>query len=585
MPDLTPYDYAIIAVYFIFMALIGLGFRKLVGDSSDYFRGGGRMLWWMAGSSAFMTQFSAWTFTGAASKAYIDGPIILVVFFANALGFFISFWIVAARFRQSRVITPVEAIRRRFGAKNEQFFTWFQIPIGTMYAGIWLNALGVFFSAVFGFDLVATIVVTGVAVLFVSLVGGAWAVSASDFMQVLVLMLITVVCAAYALFSLDSPASLITDFPAPALWGNGIEIPAIVWLWIVAIVIKQVISVNSLLDSNRYLCARDTREAKRAALLAACLFVIGPIIWFIPPMTAAIQMPELAAIFPQVEKPSEAAFVAISAKLLPAGMMGILISGMFAATMSSMDTGLNRNAGIFVRNFYLPILRKDAGEKELVQVGKASTLVMGILVIGVALFLTKLKDLTLFDIMLQFGALIAMPLSIPLVLGVFYKRTPDWAAWSTVLLGMTISWLLKNYFHPEWIASFLNIENGFTDRESNDLVLISGIFVIVSVCSAWFFATRLFYKEKPDDCRQKEVEELFTDFHTPVAVGNEPSGGSSDQQRRVLGFMAAAYGGFIAIMLFIPNDWFGRSSFAISGLVLGLIGWALIRRSRSGQPN
>lgn len=582
MPSLTFFDYAIIGVYFLFMALIGVGFRKMVGDSSDYFRGGGRMLWWMAGSSAFMTQFSAWTFTGAASKAYIDGPIILIVFFANALGFFISFGWVATRFRQSRVITPVEAIRRRFGAKNEQFFTWFQIPIGTMYAGIWLNALGVFFAAVFGFDLAATIIVTGTVVLFVSLVGGAWAVSASDFMQVLVLMLITVVCAAYALFSLDSPASLIEDFPAPALWGNGIEMPAIVWLWIIAIMIKQIISVNSLLDSNRYLCARDSREARRAALLAACLFVIGPIIWFIPPMTAAIQMPELAAIFPQVDKPSEAAFVAISAKLLPAGMMGILISGMFAATMSSMDTGLNRNAGIFVCNFYLPVLRKQAGEKELLRVGRASTLVMGVMVIGVALFLTKLKDLTLFDIMLQFGALIAMPLSIPLVLGVFYKRTPDWAAWSTVLLGMTLSWLLKSVFHPEWIASFLNLKEGFTDREANDVVMISSVFTIVAICSAWFFATRIFYREKPEDRRQGEVAELFEDFNSPVPVRKETEGGSSDQQRRILGWMAAAYGAFIAVMVWIPNDLSGRFAFAISGLVLGLVGWALIRRSRPG---
>ena len=580
MHSLTPYDYAVVAVYFVFMAAIGVGFRKMVGDSSDYFRGGGKMLWWMAGSSAFMTQFSAWTFTGAASKAYLDGPIILILYFANALGFFVNYWFTAARFRQSRVITPVEAVRRRFGAGNEQFFTWMQIPIGTIYAGIWLNALGVFFAAVFGFDINMTIIVTGAVVLFVSMVGGAWAVSASDFMQVLVLMLITVVACCFALVSLDSPGDLIAKFPAESIWGNGINIPAIVWLWIIAIMIKQVVTVNSMLDSSRYLCARDSREARRAALLAGCLFLIGPVIWFIPPMVAAIELPDLAALFPQVEKSSEVAYVAISMKLLPAGMMGMLISGMFAATMSSMDSGLNRNAGIFVRNFYLPVLRKDADEKELLRAGQVATLIMGTLIICVALFLTKLQGMTLFDIMLQFGTLVALPLSVPLVIGVFVKKTPDWAAWSTVLIGMLVSLLLKNYFHAEWIAGILGMDTGFTNRESNDITLITGVLVNTAICSSWFLGTRFFYRENVASKRHAEVEALFDDLTTPVDTVAESAGSASEQQRRMLGALAIAYGAFVAVMLCIPNLISGRIAFALSGLVLCLIGWALRREPK-----
>lgn len=69
---ISGYDISAIVFYFIFMILLGFIFRKQVANTSDYFRGGGKMVWWMAGSSAFMTTFSAWTFTGAAGKAYID---------------------------------------------------------------------------------------------------------------------------------------------------------------------------------------------------------------------------------------------------------------------------------------------------------------------------------------------------------------------------------------------------------------------------------------------------------------------------------------------------------------------------------
>jgi len=81
---LTVYDYSVIAFYFAFMAFIGFVFRKYSKNDSDYFRGGAMMLWWMVGASAFMTQFSAWTFTGAASKAYQNGTLVAVIFFANA---------------------------------------------------------------------------------------------------------------------------------------------------------------------------------------------------------------------------------------------------------------------------------------------------------------------------------------------------------------------------------------------------------------------------------------------------------------------------------------------------------------------
>ena len=66
---LTIYDYISIAFFFLFMLALGPIFKAFSEDDNDFFRGGGQMLWWMVGGSAFMCQFSAWTFTGAASKA------------------------------------------------------------------------------------------------------------------------------------------------------------------------------------------------------------------------------------------------------------------------------------------------------------------------------------------------------------------------------------------------------------------------------------------------------------------------------------------------------------------------------------
>src|SRR5437764_918155 len=87
---MTRYDYAVLVFYLGFMVTISWVFRRFVTSVSDYFRGGGKALWWMVGGSAFMMSFSAWTLTGAASKAYGDGWPITIIYVANAVGFLIN---------------------------------------------------------------------------------------------------------------------------------------------------------------------------------------------------------------------------------------------------------------------------------------------------------------------------------------------------------------------------------------------------------------------------------------------------------------------------------------------------------------
>src|SRR6185369_9225186 len=81
---LSRYDQIVIAFYFVFMTVLSWVMKRFIRNTSDYFRAGGEMLWWMAGSGAFMVSFSAVTFTGMAGKSYTDGPVPLIIFIGNA---------------------------------------------------------------------------------------------------------------------------------------------------------------------------------------------------------------------------------------------------------------------------------------------------------------------------------------------------------------------------------------------------------------------------------------------------------------------------------------------------------------------
>lgn len=578
---MTHYDYAVLVFYFAYMLAISWVFRRFVTNVSDYFRGGGKALWWMVGGSAFMVQFSAWTFTGAASKAYTDGWPIAVIYLGNALGFLLNAVHFAPRFRQLRVVTGVEAIRHRFGRASEQFFTWTQLPFGLLQAGIWLNSLAVFFSAVFGLDLNQTIVATGVVVLVMALIGGSWAVLASDFIQVLILMPVCLAVTVLAVLRIGGVSSFLDRVPAGHLDLSSVFSTQFLGLWCVAMLLKQLHTTNNLGDANRYLCVKDSRHARKAGFLGAALFLAGIVVWFVPPIAAAIRFPELGSLFPQLKNPSEAAFIAIAREVMPVGMMGLLVSGIFAATMSSMDSGLNKNTGFFIKNFYQPILRPAAPERHLLFVSKLTTAVFGLLIILVALKMSQLQNLSLFQLTQRLSILIGIPIIVPLFLGILVRNTPPWSAWSTVVVGFLSSLFITEHLTPEWAAQAFHLSAPLDASGREYWRQAIELFGNVAICSTWFIATKLLWS-RTSEPQKAEVRGFFERLDTPVDYAREEGAATANDARQesVVGWLCLAYGGFVLLLAVIPNPTVGRLAFVGCGGIVCFIGWLLLRASR-----
>ncbi len=577
------YEYLVIAAYFLLIIGIGFTFRSMAKKStSDYFRGGGRMLWWMVGSTAFMMQFSAWTFTGAAGKAFNDGFAVCLVFFANTFSYFCGWAYFAKRFRQTRVDTPTEAIRGRFGADNELFFSWALIIFTLINAGIWLNALGVFASAVFSADISITIIITGLTVLFVSVLSGAWGVVASDFMQTLVVAVISIACAIVALIKVGGPVELVTNFPSDFIMGPNMNYGLLLVGTFVFFLAKQLVTIMNLHDSFRFLTAKDSINARKAALLAMALMGVGSIIWFIPPWASAILYPDAATAYPELgKKAADAIYLVFTRETMPVGTVGLLLAGLFAASMSSMDSALNKNAGILVRSVYQPFMAKrgkQINDKKLLRLSMLISFISGILVIALALFYRSLEGLSLFDLMMSLSAMIQVPLLIPLILGIFIKKTPSWAPWATVILGLFLSWLMKYKITPDVFADLIGIAP-FTARESTDMGLILTLGAHVFITAVFFCMTTLFYKESKDK-NKLERERFFKNLQTPV-VADDQQDEVDRQQRNKLGTMVICMSGGILLMSLIPNPFWGRMIFVLCALIIFIIGFLLKRTANN----
>jgi Na+/proline symporter len=404
-------------------------------------------------------------------------------------------------------------------------------------------------------------------------------VVASDFMQVLTLMPITLVAAWLALQhpGVGGVAGFFEKLPANNFDWSLVARSQIVWLWVFATFIQKFVSTNNMLDSSRYLSAKDSSHARKAALFGAFLNFVGPAIWFIPPLAASIVFADLGSVFPELgAKAFEGAYVAMAVETMPQGMVGLLLCGIFAATMSSMDSGLNRNAGIFVKNFYYPVLRKRASDGELLWAGRVVTLLFGGLVICAALWFVALEELPIFDLMLQFGALVGLPYSIPLVLGMFVKRVPPWAAWSTMLIGFGVSYLVKNVIDPDLFRQLMAMEGELTANETSFYFYTASVLGNLVIAGGWYLFTTQFYQKASADSQQRDA--AFFERMSTVLVTSEGTADGSErdvQQRMLLGKLCLVYGGCIMLMALIPNGLEGRLCFLFCGGVVAATGWCL----------
>ena len=563
----TSVEYVVIGCYLAVLVGVGMVFRRFNENVSDYFRNGCKGTWWLVGSSAFMTAFSAWTFSGAAGAAYEAGWSVLVIYLANSVGFAINGLFLAKWFRQIRAITGPEVIRLRFGISTQQFYAWMSFVMQTLYSSLHLLGLAIFCSAVFGYKIEQVIVVVGAVVLLYSLIGGSWAVTATDFLQTLILIPITILVGVLCLVKLGGVGALfqgIQDMGLSSAYGvfnapDQFPLRAYTYAWAIAMLLKNVIGYNTLTSAQRYFLVKDGREAQKAAWLGFVLMTAGAFIWFIPPMTARLLFhAEVMAV--DIPKAAEAAYAIASLNVLPLGMTGLMVVAMFAATMSSMDSGLNRNAAIFTNDIY-PTLCRLFGRtamqgKSLMRLGQVFSAVFGVCIVSIATYFANTEGRGVFEHMLNIGALLALPMAVPALMGLFIRTSPSWAAIVTVcvtLIPSAVGFFSAELFGETW---------SFQQK----------VFVNLAVGIVVYLLTMPFWNRAPE-VYKTQAQEFFDRMLTPVDFEKEIGIPNDLRQLKIIGSFAAVIGGVICTLVLLPNPLIGRLGILfVGGFVLGVGG-------------
>ena len=459
-------DWIVIAIFFV--ALIGIivwVMKQKQNNAADYFLGGKDATWIAIGASIFASNIGSEHLIGLAGSGASSG---MAMAHWEIQGWMILLlgWVFVPFYTRSMVYTMPEFLERRFNPQSRTILATISLisyvltkVAVTVYAG------GLVFQQVFGIDTlwgidffwiaaVGLVLITALYTIF----GGMKSVLYTSVLQTPILLLGSLIILVLGLKELggwdemmrvcsevkvneygDSMVNLIRDNGDPQYpWLGALIGSAVIgfWYWCTDQFIVQ-----------RVLSGKDEKEARRGTIFGAYLKLLPVFLFLIPGMIAfAIHQNAVAAggegFLPMLANGnvnSDAAFPTLVAKLLPAGVKGLIVCGILAALMSSLASLFNSSAALFTIDFYQRF-KPDTDPKKLVRIGQAATVVivvLGILWIPVMRSIGDVLYLYLQDVQ----SVLAPGIAAAFLIGIVWKRASAqggmWALLSGLIIGLT----------------------------------------------------------------------------------------------------------------------------------------------------
>jgi len=424
--DIQTLDYAIIFTFFAIVLFIGIYVSKKSGkSSSEYFLSGRTMPWWLLGLSMVATTFSTDTPNLVTDLVRSNGVSGNWGWWCFLLTGMLTVFVYAKLWRKSNVNTDLEFYEIRYGGKAASFLRKFR----AIYLGVFFNVItmaSVTLAAIkiggvmLGLDPWVTVVSAGLITVIFSALGGFKGVVYSDFLLFFVAMGGAIGAAVYLVNlpevggiqsileneNVQGKLSILPDFSDKKALITALIIPLAVQWWSSWYPGGEPGGGGYI--AQRMLAAKDENHAIGATFFFNIMhYALRPWPWILVALASLVVYPDIASIheaFPNVTEDKLGHDLAYSAMMtkLPTGLLGIVLASLAAAYMSTISTQLNWGSSYIVYDFYKQQINPNATEKQMVNVGRLSTVVL--MVLSAFLALALQDAMGVFNLLLSFGA-------------------------------------------------------------------------------------------------------------------------------------------------------------------------------------
>ncbi|WP_054951780.1 sodium:solute symporter family protein [Flaviflexus massiliensis] len=455
-------DWLVVGAYFLLMVYIGWWAKSRIKNASDFFVASGKIPWWLVGISHHMSGYSAAVFVGYAALAYTTGFSLYVwwalsITVACTIG---AIWF-APRWPRLRkklgIISPLEYLSTRFNVATEQLLAWSGALLKVFDVAAKWSASAILLYVFAGIPLGWGILLVGGVTMVYSTIGGIWADVLTDLGQFIIQLVAAIALAVAVMTRLDgvsTPFTMWQELPpehAQPFNGN-----LTLWFFLAYIVITTLSYNGGTWNlAMRMISTENGKEARRSMIFSGALYLIWPLVLFFPMWAAPI-------ILPGLEDP-EQSYALLTTELLPHGLIGLVLAGMFAHTMAMTSSDSNAIASVVVRDI-IPMFRKNRSflpEKTELWFSRFITFLFISLSMGIALASDSFGGV-LGLLILWFGALVG-PVAVPMLFGMlpFFRRSGSSAALISTALGL-IMFASNRYILDDWIPTLGNNADAFT---------------------------------------------------------------------------------------------------------------------------
>ena len=506
--QITNLDWLIIFLFFAISLGIGIYVSKSSGKSAnEYFLSGRSMPWWLLGLSMVATTFSTDTpnlVTDIVRSNGVSGNWVWWAFLITGL---LTVFVYAKLWRKSNVSTDLEFYELRYGGKPARFLRKFRaIYLGIVFNVITMSAVTLaaikIGGIMLGLEPWQTVITAGLVTVTFSAIGGFKGVVYTDVILFFVAMGGAIGAAFYlvnlpevggieALLSNENVSDKISILP------DFSDTNALIALLIIPLAVQWWSSWYPGAEpggggyiAQRMFAAKNENHAIGATFFFNIMhYALRPWPWILVALASLVVFPDLDSIqqaFPNITEDklgNDLAYPAMLTKL-PTGLLGLVLASLISAYMSTISTQLNWGSSYIVYDFYQTQINPSASQKQLVAVGRISTVLLMVLSTLLALLLQNAMQL--FNLLLVFGAgtglifilrwfwwrinawseitamvtsgLISLTLTIPSIKSTLFGLEgimPGWAEFPFVVAVTTILWLLITFITPSEDESVL----------------------------------------------------------------------------------------------------------------------------------
>lgn len=426
-------DTIVILVFSAFVLCIGLIFSRTGINLKSFFAGGESVPWFIGGLSLFMSFFSAGTFVAWGSIAYKYGWVAITIQWTMCIGALFSGLYLAPLWKSTGNLTAAEFIKERLGPQVQKTYIYIFMMVSLFIKGTVLYPVAKLVSASLGYPLMPSTIVMGLFMIAYTAVGGLWAVMVTDILQFVILTAAVLIILP---LSFDA-AGGISKFQANAQEGffdliNG----EFTLVFIIAFTLYHIFYIGgNWTFVQRYTSVKDSKSARKVAYLFAGLYLISPVLWMLPPMIYKTINPSLTGL------DTENAYLMVCQLVLPPGLLGLMLTGMYFSTSASANTTLNVVSAVFTNDIYKGRINPEASDRKLMSVARLSSWTIGLGMIAIALMVPYIGGLV--NVTLSVGAITGGPILAPPIWALFSKRLSGKATLIITCFSLGINLIFK----------------------------------------------------------------------------------------------------------------------------------------------